>query len=162
MREEVKAEDLQLQAQFGERSPFINPDGEYACCRHEFTLLVLGFDAGGGGSPSLYRREWVSGDSAISQPLLENQFYSSINAEKNGVSQIPQMVFPASSSVSGEDPPLTSWLREQFTETVRIIDEARPAEGLEQDRGIGGVATALVVSSEGQIQPVGKWQIPES
>ena len=160
-REEVAAEDLELRAQFGERSPFVNPDGEYACNRHEFTLYVLGFDAGGDGSPSIYIREWVSGDSVISQPLPENRFYSSVDVEKNGVSQIPEMVLPASSLVLGEDPSLTSWLRERFTETVKIIEEFRPDEDLKQVRGIGGVATALVVSSDGQIQPVDSWPIPE-
>lgn len=160
-REDVKAEDLKLQAQFGERSPFVDPDGEYACWRHEFTLFVLGFDAGGDGSPSLYRREWLSGDRVISQPLPGDRFYSSVNVENSGVSLIPEMVFPANSLVSGEDPSLASWLREQFTETVRIIDGARSDEDLDQVRGIGGVATALVVSSDGQIQPVDSWPISE-
>lgn len=161
-REEFKAEDLELQAQFGQSSPFINPDGEYACNRHEFTLIVLGFDAEGDGSPSIYRREWLSGDRVVWQPLPGNRFYPSVVVEKNGVSQIPEMVFPSSSLVSGEDPRLASWLREQFTETVKIIEEFRPEEDIKLVRGIGGKAATLVISSDGQIKPVDSWPIPAS
>jgi hypothetical protein len=158
-------EDCREQRQFkidenpdDEEFIFLDPEGEYACERHEFMLVVLGFDAVPGGGPRVYRRDWGQCDQITSGPLPYDRFYSTVSSKEGNVELIGEL--PLNPDQIGGGGPTSDWLFGKFMEVKSIVDKEQAKKGEGPLSTIGGTAT-LLERTAADSDATREWFIPQ-